>query len=1168
MISQTFKKYNKFFLHFLLIYFFIPSLTGQVTQSDYNFTTINNENGLPNNNINDIVKDKQGFLWLATNDGLCRYESSNRLKIFLGNDPEIPTGLKSSTIRSLFADSRGNLWIGTVLGGLTRYHQPTETWTTFSHNPADKTTISHDEIICIQEDNQGRIWIGTEYGLNVFNEETETFTSFLPKKDDPNALNVKAILDIFEDDKGMLWIGTWDGGMYLMLPSKDGKVVNNKFRRFTINKDKQSDNVWKLYQDNQKRYWVGTYGAGLFLMDIPADANNNEGRQNWTPRFHEIEHNRHDGQTLSCNSIQDIYQDEYNHLWIGTSNGLNIIDASYLESGDLFEDKKMLEDLKVLRFKVNASDAKSLNNANINTILSDEQGIIWFGTFGGVSKYNWYTNQFDLFNFDEYTSENLSFPNFYVDKKGIVWSGSGEKGLYQFDIKKGTITEISELKNFRGNVISYLYSPDDIHLYLGTAEGIFIVNMETLKVIDYPFPNRIKKEIKGEYIRTLFKDSYSRIWIGAVTGLYSFNVKDESWTSYKYDATVKDGISDNSVTNVMEDLNKDIWITTFNGLNKIVDPKKDEEEITFEVFTYNGDNPQKSITSNRLVYLKEVGNKIYIGALSGISSYDLETKEITNYSYLQNKFCIHSIEKTKENNLWIGTTEGIVFFNTELQVFNKFQKEDGLGDITFIHNSSQYDSFGNLYFGTVAGITRFNPDNIFRNNEKPPVHITEARVMNPDGGKTINTIFQDEITLNHDDYYVSLSFAGLNYNRSEKNSFAYQLEGFDDKWIHTKTNLPVVYTNLDAGEYNFKVKASNNDGVWNEVGRTMKIIVKPAFWETWWFIGTNILFFGIALFTGIKIYNKRVLKHNLELTEYNDNLNREIEERKRVEIVLQERDQEMEGLVKLRTNQLEVEKAKVESLLGKIKARNEELERIVKERTQNLIDSNNELSRSNKDLEQFAYMASHDLQEPIRMVSNFVSLLGKKYGNILPDNAIKIIELTDAATGRMDKLIKSLLTYSKVGQEGMEFEMTDVKVMLQNKMLDLDQKIKEQNVDLRIGKMPEIFCEKNQLGMVFYNLVNNAIKFNKNGIPVVEIMMDEDAPDGFWKFSVKDNGIGIEEKYQKKIFEVFSRGEIWLKSEYGFGTTFFLTVDKNLEQKVKEKKMCRNSKDLEKSLYN
>jgi len=296
----------------LLLYFLVTLTSNISSQSNQNirFTTINHTDGLPNNFINTITKDDLGFVWMGTNDGLCRYESANNVKVYQANDATIEGGLQSSNIRALLLDSKRNLWIGTRLGGLTKFHQPSDTWKTFRNDKMDSSSLTNDEILTIMEDSKGRIWVGTEDGLNVYIKETDSFISFKANNNRTGTLEGKAVLSIFEDDKGWIWVGTWEGGLNLLLPSADGNLANAQFRTFYPSEKKPGKRVWKIYQDKQKRYWLGTAMGGLFLMQLPSEESNNQlADLDWTPTFFNYVY---DGakNSITHDDIKDIFEEK------------------------------------------------------------------------------------------------------------------------------------------------------------------------------------------------------------------------------------------------------------------------------------------------------------------------------------------------------------------------------------------------------------------------------------------------------------------------------------------------------------------------------------------------------------------------------------------------------------------------------------------------------------------------------------------------------------------------------------------------------------------------------------------------------------------------------------------------------------------------------------------
>ena len=1120
------------------------------------FNTINHTDGLPHNTVNAIVKDDLGFVWVGTNDGLCRYEASNNIKIYHANDSEIEGGLQSSSIRALFFDSKNNLWIGTRLGGLTKFHQPSNTWKTYRHDKNNPSSISNDEILTITEDSKGRLWIGTEDGVNIFNYETESFISFRANLNEPNGLTGKAVLTVLEDDRGWIWIGTWAGGLNLLIPSADGDIRNSRFRIFFPNEKTEAKHIWKVFQDNQNRFWIGTRGAGLFLMELPSEANNTSVDSDWQLNFFNY-FDTSDNNGITNNSIGDIFQDRKGNLWIGTVRGTSCLYAEELSCKMLNPIGSKKPDFVFQHYFYEPNNQTSITNDEVKNIFEDDQGLLWLGTFSGISVYNWSINQFDLHKLDWISSTKAQ--NFHIDKKGIGWLSNGEEGIFKYDFQKKEKSSFEKNESLLLNYfVSAIYSPDDKYLYIGTGNGVSKLDMKTNQIKDYNLPPVLRKKINYFFIRSLYKDHEERIWIGSDQGLFAIDEKTGNYTSFNHDPNNIKTISDMSIKDIKEDSNGNIWVATFNGLNKVI--KMPSGEIEFERFKHDASDPERSIPSNRIGILEEIDGILYIGSSSGLSGYDLKEKFFTNYSKDQNKHSIQSLEKTIDGNLWAGTTEGIVFFNTQTQTFNQYEKEDGLGDVIFQTGSSHRDEHGILYFGSRQGITRFNPQKLLRNEIPPAVYITDVRTMSPDGAQQRSGTYTNEIVLEHNDYYLSLDYAALNYNRSEKNKYAFMLEGFEDNWTYTEDKVPAIYTNLEHGTYQFRVKAANNDGVWNEEGVVLTVIKKPAFWETWWFRLGSLFLVIALLYKGVNFYTKNIKERNKVLQKYNEDLNKEIAQRKIVEAALQEREQ------RLRESHEYIQKY------------NKDLEK-----------SNKDLERSNKDLEQFAYIASHDLQEPLRVVGNFIGLLKRRYKQHFDEEAFQYIDFAVDGVSRMSQQIKSILTFARVSQREIEFEKINLNNVIAIKLHDLSQNIKEKNVQVKVDEMPEIICEKNQIEMVFHNLINNAIKFNKKESPSVTISNNTIVSDEFWQFSIKDNGIGIAPEYQKKIFEIFRRlhskqdyegtgiglalcqkiihrhdGEIWLESKQGEGTIFYFTISK----KLKTKDLNKKENELKQKLYN
>ncbi len=852
----------------LLFFFSLPFLLIAQSKPVIDFTNITKEEGLLNNKINKTIKDDLGFLWIATNQGLHRYDGPNSITVFKVDTLKNTNSLASNIIRSLIKDSQGNLWIGTSYGGLTRYNINNGEWKTFRKEKDNPSSISNDEILCIYEDSQQRLWIGTEGGLNLFDYQSESFTRYTVDAQDPSSLKAKAVLSIMEDHQGWLWVGTWAGGLHLML---DGDKEKTKFLNFKPSTSKQAFNIWTIFQDRQNRYWIGTYGGGLFLMHLPPNASNNVNQTNWAPNFYNYLEDKNHENSLSNSQVTDIMQDRNGQLWIGTSYGINCIEPKNMP--DTSEYNYGIKKRPSIDFNRYYSDLENLNSLPNNTITSmneDEEGIIWIGTANGLSQYNWYTSQFEFHKIydQDYIIPNSS--NIYIDENQIAWLATGDKGLLNYDLQKKTLQSFSKKHPtlFLDDNIIALKVKENKWLYAASSKGFSIINLQDLTAKKYPTPEWFRKVNPNFYIQALYIDKNKSIWFGTEQGLYVLDQKESSYTIYERNL-VEESISDNSVTAIYEDKYGDLWIGTYSGLNRI--RRLPSGKLQFTHFFHDSKMPQQSLCANQITSLTAIDDQLYIGTTAGLCSYNLESGQFETYGFDNQKLWIQCLVETEDGNIWASTLEGVFHFNTDSKLLNVFEIKDGIIDSYFSLGSNSIDDLGNIYFGSALGFTRFHPSRIQKNETEPPVYITSLRKISPNGEDKINGIHLKEVVLNHDDYYLAINFAGLNYIQPEKNLFAYQLLGFEDKWHFTKNDNPIIYTNLEPKTYTLKVMASNNSGLWNEVGAVLNIVKKPAYWQTWMFQLGCIIGLMALIFVGVQLYTDTQRK-NIKLAQMNEEI--------------------------------------------------------------------------------------------------------------------------------------------------------------------------------------------------------------------------------------------------------------------------------------------------------
>ncbi len=798
-------------------------------QNDFGqqFARVDMPRDFPNYSINSIVRDQQDLVWIGTNEGLCRYDSPDRVKIFKAHNEEYPSGLLSNTITKLLPDDKGNLWIGTKLGGLTKYNQVSDTWTTYKNDQNDPTSISNNDILSLMLDSQERIWIGTENGLNVYVDSLDSFISFLPDPEDDQSLNTKSVLSVSEDNKGWIWITTWAGGLHLMLPDLSN-VGNSKFKVILPSDEESKHSMWSVFNDRQNRYWIASHMDGLVLMQLPEEANISLDQQAWKPHFHYFTNSYSIPGTLTNDFVVEVLQDQLGDLWIGTVHGLshvlkeNLPDSAQYNS--ITYDKPSLQ---IEQNYYSPSNQRSLSNNFIKSIYEDHQGLIWIGTEVGLNVYNRLTNQFTskFITYRDYpTLENEEM--IQVNDSILMLNLNPGDIVFYNDFKDQTV-ESTQYPSIKDATSLFKDDAND-EVYIIRRSGISVMSNKDLKVRNLTIPNWLIETLSKNAIKSVIKDSKNRIWLGTTDGLFVYSLSDKSAKSMYNDILLSTSLSDNAVSDIFEDGQGNLWIGTFNGLNKLVDDTG--EEYQFKQYLYDDLSPNESLPFNTIIDIEELDGELYIGSESGFFSLNIETNQFTNITKNRTKYTIRSIQITDNGNVWASTSDGIVAYYPKTDSFVEFENEDGVGNNGFLRRSKSYSDKGEIFFGGRTGFTKFNPTEFVENNSNPDVHITEILEMNQEEDKVFNVSYKDDITFAYDTYYISISFSSTNHNKPHHNNFSYQLEGFTEEWTYTNQTTPIVYTNLDPGEYTFKIRTSNNDGQWIEKGDSFLITIRPAFW--------------------------------------------------------------------------------------------------------------------------------------------------------------------------------------------------------------------------------------------------------------------------------------------------------------------------------------------------
>lgn len=814
-------KITKIPLVILLCEFLFTILVNGKNQN-FNFRSLEVEDGLSQNMVYTILQDRQGFMWFGTQDGLNRYDGIE-FRIFKKNKKDTKS-IGSNAIFSLFENNDGKIWIGTA-NGVYVYDPVLECFTHLGERTPGCDKIN-GIVRDLKKDKQGNMWMAVSK-KGLFRYTASGKLTYYPLK----GVDVRRIEF---DMEGNVWVATCLYGLIAINP-KTSKI---SYFHLTDNiSDAENNSINDLYLLNSESLLVGTESDGVQLFNL----------KNHT--FSSYIKKGNDGNPLF---VRRIYRADNQHLWIGTETGLYIYNRS---SG------------KIINLRHIFNDPYSISDNAIHSIYKDREGGMWVGTFfGGVNycatSYSYFEKYYPINGENSVSGKSIS--EMCEDSQKNIWIGTEDAGLNMFNPATRTFTRgILPDKNIHSLLI------DQGKLWVGTfSKGLYSVNLKTRQIRAYRNTSD-KNSLSDDNIYSIYKDASGVIWIGSMTGLQYYNSKTDDFVR------VQEHVIKSQVNDIIEDYKGILWFSTIgNGLfsyNKRI-----------QKWTHYSSSIKKNEFIGKAVIclLQDHKRRLWVGTEgAGMCLFNRKTNSFANIYTTDNGLpnnVIYKLIDDSQGNIWGSTNNGLFKLNPENGKISTYTHANGLLGNQFNYKSGLKSSNGKLYFGGVKGFVAFEPNNLIINEMKPPVVISSLQIqnkeisLNDENSPLKRSItYTKEVRIPHKlSSVISIGFSALSYVYPRGNLYAYKLEGKDNDWIYTnESRHQVNYSDLSPGTYVFRVKASNNDGVWNKEGARLKITILPPFYKTIWAYLIYFFIIVTAVYFMVKSYIDKIRRQNIHFQQ-------------------------------------------------------------------------------------------------------------------------------------------------------------------------------------------------------------------------------------------------------------------------------------------------------------
>jgi ligand-binding sensor domain-containing protein/serine phosphatase RsbU (regulator of sigma subunit) len=786
--------------------------------------------GLPNSNVTAIAQDARGFLWFGTQDGLARYDGT-RMTVYRPSDND-PQSVSSGYITSLALDSSGKLWIGTSEHGVNLYDPETDR---FERIGSGKGGLTSEGVTAIVRDAKNRIWFAMgEGGLNRYDMATKTIIAYVAK---PLDLPITAIN---ADREGNLWLGTASGTVLRWNPDNDRATAS-----FLPDVDSaRATSITAILARSNGQVWIGTDNEGLYRLDPT------------TKQVARYRSDPNDWSTISEDHIGVMVEDLHHTLWIGTGNGLD----------------QMADSGRVIRYQHDPNDPDNPTNLafpQVESLFQDAGGVMWVGGFTvGVCKFDEFRMKFGHHRINSYAK------SFFQDPDGSLWVGT-LNGLYRYDWSAGRATIYHSLGRPVGAVtepislesvwLIALHKDRRGMLWIAFGRrGLVGFDPATDTYRQYLSNAEDPNSLPVDTIWNIAEDDRGSLWLATWGGgLVQFDPRSETFTSF----TTNDssGISSNHLYALYPDpKEKDIlWVgTAKGGLDRF-----DLVKHTAKAYRHDDKVPSSLSGDDIVSVYREPSGILWVGTYSsGFDRLDPQTGKAERFTTSNSRLTndtVYGLLPDDTGKLWLSTNGGgLLQFDPQTKQIIAYDSSQGVQDNEFSQGAFLRSKSGELFFGGPRGFNAFFPRDIKRDSYVPPVVVTGFKRFNQDLalGRPVWTL--PSITLSYSDSF-EVQFAALAFAAPKRNRYAYQLEGFDGKFIETDRPY-ATYTKLAGGHYTLRIRAANQDGVWNEQGIALKLTVTPPWWRSWTAYIAYVLLLVAAAATVLRVQKARVMQAKRE----------------------------------------------------------------------------------------------------------------------------------------------------------------------------------------------------------------------------------------------------------------------------------------------------------------